>query len=300
MSALTVRRVHGLTEAEELNEQGRSFDQAGDESSAIRCYRAAAETDDRWSVPWYNLALLHKYKGRWSDSLACGLEAVRRDSTDGDAWWNLGIAATALGDWNQARSAWENCGVDLPEGAGPIEVNFGLVPIRLEPDTRGEVVWCDRICPARAIVRNVPLPESGFYYGDLLLHDGAPTGSRMYQGREVPVFNALERLQRSQFRTYVLDLPQSSREQRAALSDVAFDSGSWAEDWSESVKFLCRACSLGLPHDEHDSALRSTRPNLAVAAAARNEIDLKDMLERWRQTVGYDGYAGFTLAGADN
>ena len=288
-----------MTQAERLNEESRALSKRGDIPGAIEAYRASVAADATWSVPWYNLGLVYKYEGAWADSLASCQEAVSRDPGDGDAWWNLGIAATALGSWSRARAAWNECGIDIPPGDGPINVNFGLVPIRLSPETRGEVVWCDRICPARAIVRNVPLPESGFFYGDVMLHDGAPEGTRVLQGREVPVFNALARLERSSFQTYVLDVPTSTREQRAALSDLAFDRGSWAEDWSESVAFLCRSCSYGRPHSEHDAALASERPDLAVAVAARGEEEVESLLAEWRDRVNYEGYAGVSLAGPD-
>jgi hypothetical protein len=288
-----------VTRAERLNERGRKLSERGDAEGAIGAYRAAIEADDSWGVPWYNLGLLHKYRGEWERSAECNREAVRRDSTDEAAWWNLGIAGTALGDWREAREAWLRCGVGVPGGEGPPAMNLGLVPIRLDPDGRAEVVWCDRIDPARAVIRNIPLPESGHFYGDLMLHDGAPEGSRMLSGREVPVFNALARLERSVYRTFVLDLPQSSREQRALLCDLARDAGSSAEDWSESVRFLCRRCSHGLPHGEHDTDLKASRPTLAMAIAARDPETVAELIERWREQTGYDGYAGFTVAGDD-
>lgn len=85
--------------------------------------------------------------------------AVELDSSDEAAWWNLGIAATALGEWREARTAWRACGIEIPEGDGPPDLDFGLVPVRLDPAGCGEVVWCRRIDPARAVIRNVPLPE---------------------------------------------------------------------------------------------------------------------------------------------
>lgn len=286
-----------MDSAEQLNEKGRRLSDAGDIAGAAAAYRAAVDADDSWSVPWYNLGLLYKYQSQWSLSLKCNREALARDEADEAAWWNLGIAATALGDWTCAREAWKRCGVMVPAGTGPIRMQYGLVPIRLNPDVRGEVVWSERIDPARAIIRNVPLPESGCYYGDLMLHDGAPEGYRMSrEGREVPVFNALIRLERSTFRTYILDLPQSTKEQRSGLSDVAYNAGSWAEDWSESMVFLCKRCSYGLPHDRHDADLKGERPELAVAVAAHDEDAVSRLLEQWRQHSGYDGYAGFVVA----
>jgi len=282
-------------EAQRLNERGRELSDQGDVDGAISAYRSAAAADDSWSVPWYNLGLQYKFRGEWHDSVACNREAVKRDGSDGDAWWNLGIAATAIGDWPLAREAWRHCGVTVPEGEGPFEADYGLVPIRLAPATRGEVVWCDRIDPARAIIRNVPLPGSGHRHGDLMLHDGAPNGTRTASwGEEVPVFDALERLETSEFRTCILDVSGSSESQRALLRDIAFDLGGAAEDWSQSVSFLCRSCSEGRPHERHDSQLKVDRPELAVAAAAKSEAAVRELIEAWRRRSGFSGYVGFT------
>jgi hypothetical protein len=298
VSSETTSRWKLSREAERLNERGRELSNRGDAEGAISAYRSAAAADDSWSVFWYNLGLQYKYRGQWHDSVECNGEAVKRDESDGDAWWNLGIAATAIGDWPLAREAWRRCGITVPEGEGPIEANYGLVPIRLAPGTRGEVVWCDRIDPARAIIRNLPLPESGHLYGDLMLHDGAPNGTRTRRGgEEVPVFDALECLETSEFRTYILDVPGSSEAQRALLSEVAFDLGGAAEDWSQSVSFLCRRCSEGRPHERHDSELKADRPALAVAAAAKSEAAVRELIEAWRGRSGFSGYVGVSPAG---
>ena len=287
------------TDANAENERGRELAARGEADGAIAAYRAAAAADESWSVPWFNLGLVYKYRAEWDQSAKCNREAVQRDESDEGAWWNLGIAATALGEWHEARAAWKRCGLDVPEGDGPLEVNYGLTPIRLNPQTRGEVVWCDRIDPARAIVRNVPLPESGHRYGDIVLHDGAPAGTRIRKGKEVPVFDALERLSPSSFNTYILDLPGSTESQRSLLGDVAFESGMAAEDWSQSVAFLCRSCSEGRPHESHDRDLGDSRPELAVAAAAEDENTLRELIARWQEKSGYGGYVGTTLVGDD-
>jgi hypothetical protein len=284
-----------VTRAEELNERGRELAAQGRDEGAIAAYREAIAADPEWSVPWYNLGLVFKYRAEWPASAKCSTEAVLRDDADQGAWWNLGIAATALGDWGRARDAWRRCGVVLPEGTGPVAMNFGLCPIRLSARSRAEVVWCDRIDPARAIIRNVPLPESGHRFGDLLLHDGAPNGSRLRHGVEVPVFDALDCLERSDYRTYILDVPGSSESQRASIGDVAFELGMGAEDWSQSVSFLCKQCSEGLPHATHDTELRSHRPDLAVAAAARSQDELSRLVDEWRRRSGYGGYVGTQL-----
>ncbi len=139
--------------------RGIALEERGESARAEENYRRAIRWDRRWSVPWYNLGLLYKGQGNWPESLRHNRRAVELDSSDEAAWWNLGIAATALGEWREARAAWRACGIEIPEGDGPPDLDFGLVPIRLDPAGCGEVVWCRRIDPARAVIRNVPLPE---------------------------------------------------------------------------------------------------------------------------------------------
>jgi tetratricopeptide (TPR) repeat protein len=198
------------------NARGNSAHARGEFARAVSLYEKAIASDHTLSAPWYNLGLIYKERHDWKASLRCDQEAVRRNSSSEAAWWNLGIAATALSEWTEARRAWSAYGLELPEGTGEIVGDFGYTPIRINPHDDGEVVWTDRIDPARAIIRSVPLPESGHRYGDLLLHDGAPNGYRMLQGREVPVFNELEVLSRSPLGTYS-ESPPHRRKQRLGL-----------------------------------------------------------------------------------
>ena len=152
-------------------------------------------------------------------------------------------------------------------------------------------MWCDRIDPARAVIRNLPLPGSGRTWGDVLLHDGAPNGFRTTaSGREVPVFDELELLEPSAHLTFELDLSKATTEQRDRLEDVAHDMGAAAEDWSRSLRYLCRRCSEGHPHDdEHDQGLKGERPNLAVVVSAEDEAHLDRVLAAWSAQAAFDG-----------
>ena len=91
---------------------------AGDSAAAEAAFLRAAELAPQWSVPWYELGLLCKYQCRWEESWRYNAQATRLDASDQSAWWNLGIAATALRDWGAARAAWGQCGIPLPPGDG--------------------------------------------------------------------------------------------------------------------------------------------------------------------------------------
>jgi tetratricopeptide (TPR) repeat protein len=148
----------GSPKAVRLNDRGRELEDQGWLSEAEEAYRAAAEAGPGWSVPWFNLGLMHKYGGNWEVSFECNQRASTLSPQDEGAWWNLGIAATALGRWEVARHAWKKCGIRVPPGDGPLAMELGHVPIRLKQD---EVLWSRRIDPARAVLISVPLPGSG-------------------------------------------------------------------------------------------------------------------------------------------
>jgi hypothetical protein len=154
----------------------------------------AADLEPWLSDSWFNLALLHKFRRDWEQARAAGLRAVALLDRNPGApdWWNLGIAATALQDWALARRSWQAYGLRLPQGEGPVSLDFGTTPVRLSPEGESEVVWGRRLDPARVEVLSIPLPSSGRRWGEVVLHDGTPHGERVADGVPYPVFDEIE------------------------------------------------------------------------------------------------------------
>jgi tetratricopeptide (TPR) repeat protein len=271
--------------ASRANERGRELDRQGRTADALAEYEHACRLDPQWSVPFYNIGLIHKYAGRWELSLQQNQYAIERNPSDTDACWNLGIAATALKRWDVARRAWRGAGINIPDGTGPIDFPCGRTPVRLNPATDGEVVWCDRLDPVRALIRNIPLPESGFRFHDVVLHDGAANGYRKLGDRECPVFDCLLLLEPSAFTTYVaLIQPGDQHNWDAAmtrLSDHALDRKMTAEDWTSSVAFICQACSTGRPHEQHEHVPAANEGPHRVAIAAPDEHHARTLIAEW-------------------
>jgi tetratricopeptide (TPR) repeat protein len=272
--------------ANRYNEKANELKDAGQIAEAIVYYKKAIQAEPNWATPWYNLGLLYKYEHNWAESFRCNRRAVELDPHDEASIWNLGIAATALNKWTEARRAWKSYGISIPEGEGPIEGNFGITPVRLNPDDGAEVVWCRRVDPARAIIDSIPFPESGHRYGDLILHDGAPNGFRLLQDREVPVFDELELLLPSEFGTFAVTLDHASTEELEELTKTFIEKGMSAENWATNTRALCRACSEGRPFDsshQHDEAemepLPESNSRLAVAATSGEQIN--ELLLAW-------------------
>ncbi|MER5864048.1 hypothetical protein [Kitasatospora sp. NPDC002040] len=230
----------------------------------------AADLEPGLSDSWFNLALLHKFRRDWDQARSAGLRAVALLDREQGApdWWNLGITATALQDWALARRAWQAYGMRLPGGAqdGTVRLDLGTTPVRLSPEGEAEVVWGRRLDPARIEVLSIPLPSSGRRWGEVVLHDGAPHGERVADGVAYPVFDEIELWAPSPVPTYVVLLQAATAADRDALERLVADAGYAAEDWTSSVRLLCRACSESRmaaddgrtvhhdPHDDGDAA----------------------------------------------
>ncbi len=268
-----------------LNARAIELEQSGRPEAAAALYREAALADPSWGAPWFNIGLLHKRARRWAECLEANREASRRDAPDQATWWNLAIAATALGEWSHAREAWRAAGIEIPDGDGPPDLDFGLVPIRLGGDPP-EVVWCRRLDPARGRIENVPLPDGGRRWREIVLHDGVPNGYRMLRGREVPVFDELQPLEPSPFETFTARVLAPSRAAVDALAERAFDEGLAFEDWTAAVRTLCRDCSEGRPCSDHAPASGDWIEERHVGVAARGAASARALLDAWAGAHG--------------
>jgi tetratricopeptide (TPR) repeat protein len=241
--------------AERYHDEGMALAEEGKEEEAAGLYRLALELDPARANTWYNLGLFHKYRREWAPSLECNQRAAALRADDEPTNWNIAIAATALRDWTTARATWAKLGVGLKGGAGPILDNFGRTPVRINPDDDGEVVWAQRLCPVRARILNIPYPSSGYARGDIVLHDGAPTGSRLDpEGRERDVFNVFGLFETSGQSTWDAQLVAATEADIQALEALCEAQGEslYVEDWTANVQTLCKACSEGKVHAAHD------------------------------------------------
>lgn len=230
----------------------------------------------------YMRGLVHKYLLDWPTSLEHNLRAISLSEDVGEAeHWNAAIAATGLSDWARARVLWRACGVRVPEGDGPIVDDYGVAVVRLNPWHGGETVWMRRIDPVRARLLNVPLPESGHRFNDIVLHDGASTGTRRNGDREVPVFNELQRLQRSDFATHVAFVGCDRAEDLQPLLDASAPGIGHVEDWTRTVRHYCMRCSYGTPH-RHDAAEGNAwSPDRNIGIAAQSRKSAEKILADW-------------------
>jgi hypothetical protein len=277
-----------------LNERGRKVSDSGKKHQAALLYRLASYADPRWSVPWYNRGLDAKYLGYWQESLHCNQRAVSLDPSDEAGWWNLGIAATALHNWAEAARAWRACGIELLQDQnGEVMIPPATACVRLDPNGSGEVVWGERIDPARFLILSIPLPESKHRFRDIVLNDGASNGEREWNGSSVPVFDELQVWQQSPYSTFrvTLNVPDESAQYR--LVEICKQRNSGVEDWG-TIRMICVECSRGNPGPHDCKATDESARTFAFAA--QSEGDLRSTLDSWVADVSDAGYEDIEMA----
>ncbi|MBT2747415.1 MULTISPECIES: tetratricopeptide repeat protein [unclassified Lysobacter] len=268
--------------ADLINTYANRLSHRGDEARALNWYEQATQADPAWAAPWFNIGLVHKYRGEWAQSLAANRQALERDGGHQGACWNLGIAATALHDWPSAREAWRRYGIPLPEGEGPIETQGSLGAVRIDPEGNAEVVWCDRIDPARGRIRNVPFPGSGHRYADIVLHDGAANGRRRIGENEYPVFDELELWRASPYSTFEAWIATPAPELLSTLAERIHRGDGQIEDWTQSVRYICAACSQGDPVQAHDHPVVDDSSDTRwIGLAAVEETMVRAAIDDW-------------------
>ncbi|MEJ3745229.1 tetratricopeptide repeat protein [Actinomycetes bacterium KLBMP 9797] len=194
---------------------------------------------------WFDAALAYKFLRDWPKAYELGKEAAARvpRDTQEPAFWNLGIAATVMRDWATARDAWRGYGINLPDGAGEIVDDLGLTCVRIATASGEEVVWARRLCPTRARVLSVPFDVSR-RFGEVVLHDGAPNGERIFKDQRFPVFDELMRFAPSDLATLSVTIAAATADDVEALTD-AFDRAELAAEPLSSGQVLCKCCSEG-------------------------------------------------------
>ena len=269
--------------AKKLLELALELEKEGKTNDAIEVYLETIKAAPFWATPYYNLGLLYKYRSDWQNSLIYNAKAMKLDPADKPSIWNWAIAATALKDWKTARKAWRTFGIPIPAGDenAELRMEIGTTHVRLKENR--EVIWVVRIDPARAIIDNVPTPESKRRYKDIILNDGAPNGMRTYNGHSYPVFDELELFEASTYSTFSAWVSVMNPQALDTLEKTLDEGGYGFENWTNTIRHVCQQCSEGKPHEHHDKKLPQKVENgqYHLGLAAKSEIDLRHIIRTW-------------------
>ncbi|MBM5573853.1 hypothetical protein GKO28_05395 [Deefgea sp. CFH1-16] len=156
--------------------------------------------------------------------------------------------------------------------------------MRITQGDQVEVLWANRLDPARAQIISVPLPDCGVRYQDIVLIDGAPRGTHELNGNPVPVFDWLEFWQRANYSTYVIEATVPIELAANTLCELVLDSDMALDDWSKLMSMQGQAGGEETQH-AHDAASAATvawLPERQFGVAALNDQALADVLDAWQ------------------
>jgi len=273
-----------------LYEQALRYDQKGDTYNAVKLYKKLTRLAPQWAPPFERLGTIYKYRGEWKPCLHYFKKTVALDSGSQYAWWDLGIAAAALKKWRIARNVWSKFGKAPAQGwqSEPVSV-------RLEYESRYEILWADMIDPVRCLLRNIPHPDSGHRYRDILLLDRIASGHQVVRCKRFPIFQVLGLFKRSTFTTYSCRLQTSDPKAVEALERLCREAGLGFEVWSNATRSYAPKSDRRVP-EYYGPELFSRLPvkgDIEVAIAARRENQVLRVLKSWT-IISLQGFSDLT------
>jgi hypothetical protein len=188
--------------ADALRMMGPEYDE-----DALKAYQLALAIDDKRGGWWFQLGLLHKWRGRFREGLEANQKAYARLGAERAVLWNLAICATALGEGKLALEAWHKLGIAGQLSAGGMPFVPDMPPMQVRVATLGEdmgkgdplparavtfeLLWVAPLSPCHGVVQSPTARKASVDYGDVVLWDGAPVRVHQVDGKPVPVFPLL-------------------------------------------------------------------------------------------------------------
>ena len=269
--------------AEQLYRQVVEYDRRGDVYNAVKLCKRLARLAPDWSVPFAFLSRTYRSRMEWKPTLHYCLKAVEHNNFDENLWETLGLAATALCEWEMARYAWNQLGFHFKPCSEALHLDLGIVPVRLNPTTQPEIVAARRIDPVRASIESIPQPSSGRRYKDLILVENKSNGLFFQQSKKLPIHDELQLLKPSNWHTFSVLLYTSSPSDVDTLANLCLKADLGFDNWSNATRFFQPNLHKNVS-EYFDQAIfdRLERDVFLVAVAARQLGEVEAMLESWR------------------
>lgn len=266
--------------SEHLLLQAIAYDRAGDVYNAVKLYKRVTRMAPDWSAPFSFLSLIYKKRNEWQPSLHYSQKAIENNPFDETAWQNLGIAATALKRWELAKKAWYQLGFKISNNKKTPQLNPSPIIIRLNPNTKPEVVLGKRIDPVRAQIQSVPQPSSRHGFQDLVLFDSSPNGFHYIGNKKFPIFDELEVIRPSLFFTYAVELLTDSMKDVLVLEKLCHEAQLGFDNWSNAYR-MTKNSRMAESYDISAFPITEKKQFL-VAIGAKKNSEVMEILQAWK------------------
>lgn len=275
-------RQDEYSHVEHLYRQVVEYDCRGDVYNAVKLCKHLAKLAPDWSAPFAFLSRLYRSRQEWKPTLHYCMRAVEHNPFDENLWETLGLAATVEGDWETARYAWNQLGFHFKKSDEALHLDLGLAPVRLNPFTQPEIVAVRRIDPVRARIESIPQPASGRRYQDLILIENKSHHQLFYQNRKMAVYDELQLLKPSPWRTFAVMLQTGLQKDADTLANLCLEAGIGFDNWSNASRFFQPNLHEKVSEYFDQSIFgKLERENLLVAIAARDKKTVTAILQNW-------------------
>ena len=263
-------------EMNELYQVALEYFQQGDYYHAVKILKKIIRKEPHWAEPFFQLGQIYKHQKDWKGTLYYHKKTVALDSSNQTAWWNLGIAATALGRLRLAKTIWTKFGF----------TNFQkkTICIRFQRDQQFEIVWGIQLDPTRVQLVSIPHPHSDRSYKDLILIDRSIVGHTIANNRRIPVFQELDLLKRSIYTTYTCWLFTTSEKAIQTLQQLCQDAELGFEVWSNAIRFKSLVKSGNLPEyfSPEMLPLDQSTEGVQIAISSKHKHLVQEVLGQWK------------------
>lgn len=270
-----------------LFEQARQYEAAQDPYNAVKLYKRVAREAPQWAAPYLRLGHIYKYRREWKPTLYYHKKAIALEVANQQAWWNMGLAATALGKLRQARRVWDKFGWSRLEQVYPRPVS-----VRLQFQNQFEVLWVQPISPCMGYIRSIPQPISGRRYGDLVLVDNIVRGYHTNGLHRLPIYDELGMKKCGHYGAFSCLLQQAGEGDVRLLQQLCQEQNLGFEVWSNAAQAATIRPSKGKP--EYYAFNVDDASQLLVAIAARRQAEALSVLKNW-SVISLKSYTDFRV-----
>ncbi len=265
-------------EIRQLYDKALAFDNAGDIYNAVKLYKKIAKACPQWSAPFERLYLLYKYRQDWKAALYYTKKTVALDPSNSNAWWDLGIASSALKRWRIARSVWTKFGVKKKENPLPPRS-----AVQLKAGKRFEIVEIKLLDPARGIINSIPFPNTDRRYKDIIIFDRVICGTfQSAKKGKLPIYRELGVQKRSVYQTTSCWLHEAEKEEVLKLEGLCRQYQLGFEIWSNAQLNSSKVSASKIPEYYHIKGLNTPSENgVWVAIAAKSIAQVRAVLDSW-------------------
>lgn len=259
-------------------EEAKRYAEKDDVYHAVKLYKQLVKRLPDWPEPYLALGRIYHERKEWKPSFYYFKKALSFLPDQREAWWSLGIAATALQKRRLARSVWSKFGIDklknTPEG------------LRLSYDGTFEILWMKAIDPARAHILSIPHPDSGFRFRDVVLYERKPIGYHIVDRKRIEVYKELGVFKQSPFDTYSCLLHDVNSKQINQLERLCYDAKLGFEVWSNAARGMVVDHPNSFPEYYGRSILpegeQNNKDHALVAIAAIHQAEVIHVLDAWQ------------------